>query len=662
MGLFDFNEANIAELLANRDIPGLVKCLGSGDAPTQFNAAEALIQLGSWKGFAFLVSSLHHKNALMRATAAEILGDLRDPRAISSLILAMKDMDPDVSDTARQALYKINTSEALEAISRMETPMLAPATPKDDAKPSISDALFGGAAEIKDLRADAVQCDLDQMAEIHFTLATKYYLEDRFTQALDKVNLALELKPQWSEASDLKGEILEELGEQYLALIAYQKAVFLDKNNQDAREHLTKVIDLLEIPSTTVDELLEALGSDEWDMRRDAVGALLGKQTPEALQGIIRALKDEDTEVTAAALEALECCDLPGAAEAIRMYYDQFNVDEEGVPFGQDDADQFRQPNDQAFLDSGLQGRKVEIPAHLTTQEYVDKASTLIDDGEYAHAYVQCQLALFSQPHNADAWNMLGIIHEENAELRAAFYYYKEAVDCDPAYAEARSNLEDIIGEIGDPNSSVPIVISDLESGENDLIYDAVVTIGHLNGQEAAENLIEMIGQVDRKTTLAIVESLAMLGITHSAETIFPLIDALWIPPASMETMSLERMDKARSQSLSDWADRCKIIFALAKLGNSQLFVRALIREFARIQQLDRSFQRIGNEDFRHAYSATLDLAVYMMENLIPPNDLTAIRNNIPMSKAPDGGNETVSPEYAELTAILEKIASGRSK
>ena len=55
-----FNHIDIDSLIAEKDIPGLEKCLSTGDITEQFEAAEALIKFNNWKGFAFLVIELQN--------------------------------------------------------------------------------------------------------------------------------------------------------------------------------------------------------------------------------------------------------------------------------------------------------------------------------------------------------------------------------------------------------------------------------------------------------------------------------------------------------------------------------------------------------------------------------------------------------------------------
>ncbi len=272
---------------------------------------------------------------------------------------------------------------------------------------SFNDAIFGGGSQVEDRSAGISSAEMQHAAEQHFILASKYFEEDRFTQSLTEANFTLELSPRWSEASNLKGLILEELGEHYQALVAYKKAIYLDTNSTDARENLANLIAVLDIPSTPMQDLLDGLNSEEWDMRRDAVAALSVKDEPEALQAIIRALYDEDLEVRAIALEALECSPEPEAVNAVQRYYDEFvgeeSEREQPAVAVQNKFHLLPDESEPAEL-------PIEIPDHRSIRDYITSASNLIDEEEYSRAYIQCQLALFGDPYNSDAWNMLGII------------------------------------------------------------------------------------------------------------------------------------------------------------------------------------------------------------------------------------------------------------
>ncbi len=104
-----------------------------------------------------------------------------------------------------------------------------------------------------------------------------------------------------------------------------------------------------------------------------------------------------------------------------------------------------------------------------------------------------------------------GSSHEEDEDYRQAYFCYKMAVSCDPSFEEARSNLDDIVREYGGEITNVRTLLSDLETGEDDLIYDAVVNLGELNDPEAIEPLLTVLNHPRRKIVLAAIQSLGNL-------------------------------------------------------------------------------------------------------------------------------------------------------
>lgn len=650
-----FGHSDVDELIRSKDIAGLVKCLTNSDATEQFRAAEALARFGNWKGFAFLILSLRNKKSSIRGAAAETLGSLQDPRAVPALSKVLRDEDTDVQQAAVEALHTINTSEAMDAITRMD---LTRSTHNEEQKSghepnqSFNDAIFGGGSQVEDRSAGVSSAEMQHAAEQHFILASKYFEEDRFTQSLTEANFTLELSPRWSEASNLKGLILEELGEHYQALVAYKKAIYLDTNSTDARENLANLIAVLDIPSTPMQDLLDGLNSEEWDMRRDAVAALSIKDEPEALQAIIRALYDEDLEVRAIALEALECSPEPEAVNAVQRYYDEFVGEEsEGEQPAVAVQNKFHLLSDE----SEPAELPIVIPDHRSIRDYITTASNLIDEGEYSRAYIQCQLALFGDTYNSDAWNMLGIIHEEDEAYRQAYFCYKMAVSCDPSFEEARSNLDDIVREYGGENANVRTLLSDLETGEDDLIYDAVVNLGELNDPDAIEPLLTVLNHPRRKIVLAAIQSLGNLHATQAAEIMDSIYAELWYFPVSPEKMTLDQIERSLNQCITDWADRCKIILALGKLGESAWLIRSVEREFTRLKQLSQSFYLVGIDDINTIYQVTLDLAVDIFEKNIERKKLEILRSEI-MASETEGSTGINATKVSELSAILDKI------
>jgi HEAT repeat protein len=136
----------ISDLVALRDIPGLVALLGSPDPDVKGEAAFALVQIGSvavpllveaydqggnmdriWiaavlgqigdaRGMDPLVRALHEGGADLRVTAARALGMIPSDEAIGPLVAALKDPDPFVRSASATALGMLRAKSAVEAL------------------------------------------------------------------------------------------------------------------------------------------------------------------------------------------------------------------------------------------------------------------------------------------------------------------------------------------------------------------------------------------------------------------------------------------------------------------------------------------------------------------------------------------------------------------
>jgi tetratricopeptide (TPR) repeat protein len=62
--------------------------------------------------------------------------------------------------------------------------------------------------------------------------------EDDFENALRECDLALQFAPNWAEAHNLRGIVLEALGRAEEAIAAYREAIRLDPGFDDARQNL----------------------------------------------------------------------------------------------------------------------------------------------------------------------------------------------------------------------------------------------------------------------------------------------------------------------------------------------------------------------------------------------------------------------------------------
>jgi tetratricopeptide (TPR) repeat protein len=80
-----------------------------------------------------------------------------------------------------------------------------------------------------------------ETAKIHFDQSYEYWEKSNYEEALVACDKAIEYAPGWSEAYNLRGVILDDLGKPGRSILAYRQAVNLDPDNEIARENLAEL-------------------------------------------------------------------------------------------------------------------------------------------------------------------------------------------------------------------------------------------------------------------------------------------------------------------------------------------------------------------------------------------------------------------------------------
>jgi len=76
------------------------------------------------------------------------------------------------------------------------------------------------------------------LAQIHLVRAHELDDQQAYEKALSECDAALRLAPDFADAHNLRGVLLEELGQQQEAVTAYQEAIRLDPGFEEAKENL----------------------------------------------------------------------------------------------------------------------------------------------------------------------------------------------------------------------------------------------------------------------------------------------------------------------------------------------------------------------------------------------------------------------------------------
>ena len=100
-----------------QDIDILIRDLKDFDSRYRSSAAQSLGEIKDPRAVELLIDALQDEDAYVRASAAQSLGKIKDPRAVEPLIAALQDEDSYVRGWAAQALGEINTPRAIEALN-----------------------------------------------------------------------------------------------------------------------------------------------------------------------------------------------------------------------------------------------------------------------------------------------------------------------------------------------------------------------------------------------------------------------------------------------------------------------------------------------------------------------------------------------------------------
>jgi len=215
------------------------------------------------------IAELKDEDPRIRQTAAEILGRLKDPRAIGPLIVALVDEDPEVQEAVFEALKSFPGWGKSDEANRV-VPELIVVLQDQRKDPEVRKNAAEALGKIKDPRA----------------------VEPLIEALKDK-----DFRVRWNAA-----EALGEIGDPKAVkpLIAALK----DKDST-VRLYAAEALGKIKDPRA-VEPLITALKDEYSEVRWHAAWSLGEIQDPRAVEPLIEALKDEDSGVRLSAAWSLE--------------------------------------------------------------------------------------------------------------------------------------------------------------------------------------------------------------------------------------------------------------------------------------------------------------------------------------------------------------------
>ncbi len=288
-----------------------------GDIRNQPETVARIRSMREERSYADLVRGLKNSNPDIRNTAAERLGELADPRTVDPLAEALDDPDPGVRWKAAEALGRLGTPAV--------DPLLLALTSGDvDVRWKAAVALgdigdpraIGPLAELLDdedryvrtRAADALGRIGGPAEQVLVHLLSKGQKQERCGAALGlgKVGDPAAIEALLSVLGDPEPDVRDaavrafgEIGERAVApLIGLLRSARGDIRREAVRS-------LVQIGDPAVDRLIQALKDTDAATREEVIRALAEMEDRRAIEALLFALTEEDSELQRAAREAL---------------------------------------------------------------------------------------------------------------------------------------------------------------------------------------------------------------------------------------------------------------------------------------------------------------------------------------------------------------------
>ncbi len=295
MGFFGLFKPNLEKMERKRDVPGLIKVLGSPDEELREGALQVLSRICEEEHLDPLASALSDSYWRVRAGAAEVLGCVGCDAAAESLLNQLRDERPEVCVKVAEALGKIEW------------------TPRDDSDRVRFLLLKGSWVELADMGETTIEPMIEALEdpdkEVRST-AVRVLGRTGGRRALEPLTRVLEAEKdesiRWNAVLIMSG-----IGEAAIdpLTLALKDPVW------EVRDSAATT--LANMGEVAFDPLLQALDSPHGYARSRAANALGNMGDARAVEPLIRLLSAETDFVRWNAAEALGEIGDPEAAEPL---------------------------------------------------------------------------------------------------------------------------------------------------------------------------------------------------------------------------------------------------------------------------------------------------------------------------------------------------------
>jgi len=521
---------------------GLVQRLSAEDnAGARNSSIEALAQIGA-AAVGPLLPLLDTRDPDVRKFAVDVLGDIRDARAVPGLLAKLNDDDENVRVAAAEALGKLRDRRAVDALVGCLS----------SADQSWLDyAAAEALGEIGDERA---------LGPLMAALG-RSSLREPVLESLGKIGNVSTLPPLINGLADPL-RIVREASVAALAAV-YRKSIPADR---------AKVVDAVRAGITDralpfLEELIDTSGGD---LQKSAVAVLGWTGRPAAVPKLLALLRDEDMEepVAHALRDMGQECVPPLLARlgddnvlvrrAVAMVLGEFG----------------RREAEDALLsmlddeNGHVRGAAAESLGRLASRKAVEPLVKLLQD-EYENVQECAIRALAAIGDESVLDGLLKDFTSWNAGMRR--------------------NIARLLGRFGTERASEALAFA-LKDEEPDVRKAVVIALDSIRGDKAVRPLLLAITDDDPEVRMLAAETLGKAGSAESAEALIPLLDDedLWVRAAAARALGRAGADRFGATLASHLAFASDI-FLLALV---EVVGRASVRE-----ALEPLLSLAGHED-----------------------------------------------------------------
>jgi len=521
---------------------GLVQRLSAEDnAGARNSSIEALAQIGA-AAVGPLLPLLDTRDADVRKFAVDVLGDIRDARAVPGLIAKLKDADENVCVAAAEALGKLRDRRAVDALIGC-----LGSTDQSWLDYAAAEAL----GEIGDERA---------LGPLMAALG-RSSLREPVLESLGKIGNVNTLQPLIQGLADPL-RIVREASVTALAAV-YRKSAPEDRAKIIAAAHAG-------ITDRAMPFLEELIDTGRGELQKSAVAVLGWTGRPVVVPKLLALLRDEEMEEP--------------VAHALR-------------DLGRDSVPQLlaRLGDDNVLVRRAV----ATVLGEFGRREAEDALFSMLDD-ENGHVRGAAAESLGRLASKKAVVPLLRLLQDEyenvqECAIRALAAIGDESVldglltDFTSWNAGMRRNIVRLLGRFGTERAADALAFA-LKDEEPDVRKAVVISLEAVNGDKAVRPLLLAITDDDPEVRMLAAEALGKTGHAESADALIPLLDDedLWVRAAAARALGRAGADRFGA-ILAGHLQKASDIFLLALV---EVVGRASVRE-----ALEPLLSLAGHED-----------------------------------------------------------------